>query len=491
MDIPISVDRMSTVPIHRQLYDVVRTAILSGRLAPGTRVASTRQLARRLEIARTTVMVAFDQLIADGYLEARHGAWTSVARDLPADLTLDHRHRDYPDCATPRITRRAADLVARSATFAVPPHDVPYNFRRPFMPAVDAFPVKQWRRLVMEHWSRSGPDDLARVDPAGVRELRRELTGHVRTTRGIDCDADQVVITTGSEQAVDVLARVLLEPGDRVAIEDPSNVAVRELFRSHDADLVPVRVDTEGLVVGDLDDTATLVHVMPTHQYPTGVMLSLRRRLELLQWARDHRALIVEDDYASEFSYEGATLESLQALDSAGVVAYLGTFTKMLNPSIQIGYLIVPPALVPAARAAHRLATRQAETVHQHVLAQFMHEGGLTRHLRRLQRVHLSRRDAMVEALRDTFGDDVVIGPATSGFQVQVRWPGRPVGTELLDAWLRAGIAVGDVRPLYQRIAPADCGIVMSFASLDEARIVAGVKVLGKVLDTVLDARLD
>lgn len=484
MNIPISVDRMSAVPIHRQLYDVLRTAILNGQLAPGARVASTRQLARQLGIARTTVMTAFDQLIADGYLEARHGAWTSVAHDL----TLDGpRHRSYRADASPRITPRAADLAAQSEAFALPRHDVAYNFRRPFMPAVDVFPVRQWRRLVTEYWSRSTPEGLSRNDPAGVLALRQELTGHVRTTRGIDCDAGQVIITTGSEQAVDVLARILLEPGDRVAIEDPSNVAVRQLFLSHDARLVAVSVDRDGLVVDELlghrDPPPVLAHVMPTHQYPTGVMLSLRRRLELLRWAQDHRVLIVEDDYAAEFSYEGATLESLQALDSAGVVAYLGSFTKLLNPSIQLGYVILPPSLVAAATAAHRLTTRQAEAVHQHVLAQFMREGGLTRYLRRLQRVHLSRRDTLVQALRDTFGDKVVIGPATSGLQLHVRWPGRAITTQVLRALLESGVAVGDVRPLYQRPVAADCGVVMSFASLDEARITAGVAVLGRVLD--------
>ncbi|MFG1626138.1 PLP-dependent aminotransferase family protein [Kribbella sp. NPDC049227] len=478
---------MAAVPIHRQLYDVLRTAILSGKLAPGSRVASSRQLARQLHVARTTVMTAFDQLIADGYLEARHGAWTSVAHNLPADLTFERgRLRSYSADATPRITARAADLVARSATFTAFQDDVPYNFCRPFMPAVDVFPAKQWRRLVIEHWSRSTPDDLARVNPVGVPALRHELTGHLRTTRGIDCDPGQIIITTGSEQAVDVLARIMLEPGDRVAIEEPSNVTVRQLFRSHGAGLVPVRIDRDGLVVDDLVHAPgrppVLVHVMPAHQYPTGVMLTLRRRLDLLQWARQYRALIVEDDHASEYSYEGATLESLQALDSAGVVAYVGTFTKMLNPSIQIGYLIVPPSLIAAARAAHRLATRQAETVQQHVLARFMHEGGLTRHLRRLQRVHRSRRDTLMQALHETFGDDVVIGPATSGLQLHVRWPGRSVTTEVMDEWQRVGVAVGAVRPLYQRAVAADCGVVMSFASLHEAQIVAGVAILGKAL---------
>lgn len=487
MNIPIRVDRTAPEPLHRQLYDALRAAILGGRLAPGTRIPSSRQLARQLNVARTTVMTSYEQLTADGYLEARRGAWTSVARDLPADLTMTReRHRSHAGDIPPRITRRAAGLAKQAASFAAGPPGLTYDFRRPFMPAVDVFPLKEWRRLVIEHWSSSTPASLTHVDPAGVPELRHELTGHVRLTRGVDCDADQVIITTGSEQALDLLSRIVLEPGDRIAIEDPSSLGVQYLYRSHQAELLPIGVDHDGANVDELcavrGKPPAIVHVMPTHQFPTGVTLSLRRRLELLQWARTHRALVVEDDYASEFSYEGVTLESLQALDSAGVVAYVGSFTKVLNPSVQIGYLIVPPALAPAVRAVHRLTARQSEVVHQRVLARFIHEGRLARYLRRLQRVHIARRDALVQALRRTFDDDVVIGPATSGFQVHVRWPGREVTPELLDRLQAVGVGVVPVQPLYQRRPTSDDGVVMAFASLDEARITAGVDVLGKVL---------
>jgi GntR family transcriptional regulator / MocR family aminotransferase len=488
VSIPISVDRMSPVPLHRQLYEILRAAILSGKLAPAGRVPSTRELARQLTVARTTVMTAYEQLIADGYLETRHGAWTSVARDLPNGLTIDgERHRSYPRDAAPRITRRAAGLVARAGGIAVPPQDIAYNFRQPFTPAVDLFPVKEWRRLVIEHWSRSGSMAFSILDPVGDPALRHELTGYVRMTRGIDCDADQILITTGSEQAIDLLSRIMLEPGgDRVAIEDPSNLGVRYLYESHDAELVPITVDCDGFVVDELRAVRgrhpAIVHVMPTHQYPTGVMLSLRRRLELLHWAQAHRGLIVEDDYASEFSYEGATLESLQALDTAGVVAYVGTFTKVLSPTIQIGYVILPPSLVAAARAAHRLSARQAEIVHQCVLARFMQDGILSRYLRRLHRVHVARRNALVQALTETFGNEVVIGPATSGLQIQVRWLGLEITPELIDRLEAAGVGVVPVQPLYQRPPAEDSGVVMSFASLEEARIRSGVAVLAAIL---------
>jgi GntR family transcriptional regulator / MocR family aminotransferase len=486
--IPIRIDRTSSVPIHRQLYDALRAAVLSGRLRPAARVPATRELARQLGVARTTVMAAYDQLIADGYLEARRGAWTSVTRDLPRDLTIGpgKHNKPYVGDAAPRITRNAASLVAHAPLFAAPLHNLRYDFGRPFMPAADAFPVREWRRLVTEFWSTSTPAATSAADSAGVPALRQELTRHVRTTRGIDCDADQIIITTGSEQAIASLSTIVLEPGDRVATEDPCSLAVRYLFRSYDADLLPIPVDRDGLVVEELSAIRgrqpVLVHVMPTHQYPTGATLSLRRRLELLRWAEERRALIVEDDYASVFSYEGAAVESLQALDPTGVVAYLGTFAKVLHPLIQIGYLILPPSLVPAARAAHRLTARQAELVHQCVLARFMQEGGLSRYLRRLQRVHVARRDALVQALRDTFGDGVVIGPSASGMQVHVRWPGVTVTADLMDRLAAAGVGVIPVHPLYERRPAIDSGVVMAFASLDEARITSGVRLLGEVL---------
>jgi GntR family transcriptional regulator / MocR family aminotransferase len=330
---------------------------------------------------------------------------------------------------------------------------------------------------------------LTDSDPAGVPELRHELTGYVRTGRGIECDADQIIITTGSEQAIDVLCRIVLNRGDRVAIEDPSSAQVQYLYRSHVTDLLPIPVDGNGFVVDELRAVRSrppaLVHVMPSHQYPTGVTLSLRRRLELLKWAQAHRALIVEDDYASEFGYDGVTLESLQALDPAGVVAYLGSFTKVFGPTIRIGYIIVPPALVPAAKTVHRLTARQAEVVHQWVLARFMRDGGLARHLRRLRRVHAARRDALVAALRDTFGDDVVIGPSTSGYQICVRWPQRPATPALVERLEAAGVGVVPTDPLYARASGADGGVLMSFASLEQDVIRAGVAALGTVLSDV------
>lgn len=478
------IDRMSSVPVYRQLYECLRSAILGGRLAPGTRVPATRALAHRLGVARTTVLTAYDQLVADGYLESRVGAWTSVARNLPRDLTPDPKRPG--ERVVPKTNDNAAWVVDPFIINKGPEYgELAYDFRG-IVPALDAFPVHEWARLVSERWHSMTPHSMVEFPQAGDLALRHAITDYVRTTRGIECDVEQVIITTGSEQAIDILLKIILTPGDRVAIEEPSHPLVRNVFRAHGAELVPVPVDKDGLVVDALSTmegrSPSLVYLTPTHQYPTGTMLSLARRIDLLRWAATRRVLVFEDDYHSELSYEGASLEALHALDAAGVVAYLGTFTKVLNPSIQISYLIAPRSLVMAATAAQRIIARQSDVIHQAVLAKFIRRGDLSRHLRRLRRIHIARRDALVGALRDHFGESVIIGPARTGLHVHVRWPHHPITAEQLDRFRAVGVGVMPVRPMYVRAPEFDPGVVMTFASLTERQITDGIAALAAAL---------
>ncbi|HZC73849.1 MAG TPA: PLP-dependent aminotransferase family protein [Jatrophihabitans sp.] len=486
---PIDIDRAAPRPIHRQIYEWLRTAILGGDLASGIRLPPTRQLAAQLGVARSTVTAAYEQLIADGYLDARVGAWTSVARSLPADVTVAARpDRTYGASASP-VLNRAARWVEEWARTVDEPMRVEFRHRlnRALTPAVDAFPVDEWRRLVVDYWRTANRASLIDFSPAGDLDLRREIMHFVRTTRGIECGIGQIIITNGMEQAIDNLARILLEPGDRVAIEDPTPTRFRNLFRSHGAKVVPVPVDADGLRVDVLTSlrgpAPALVYLTPTHQVPTGAVLSLRRRLDLLRWAAEQRTLLIEDDYDSELTYEGGVIEALQALDKAGVVAYVGTFTKVLNPAIQIGYLIVPAPLVHAVAAIQRMTARPTEVSHQAVLARFIAEGGMARHLRRLRRVHLIRRDAMLDALQREFGDDVDVGPARSGLQLHVRWRNVRFTDEVITSVLESGVGVLPVRPMYMVAPHRDPGLVLAYASCTPNEIYKGVRALAEVLD--------
>lgn len=489
MSLPIDIDRGSPVPIHRQVYDSLRLAILGGRLAPGTRIFATRQLAQQLGIARTTVMAAYEQLLADGYLEARVGAWTSVARNLPIGATAAGHipRRVRSSVGTPEINSTASWIVRSAGSYdrIFEAESAPHNFRRLFTPAVDVFPVNEWRQLVAEYWREVTSAALVDYDPVGDQSLRRAIAKHVQTTRGIECGVDQILVTTGSSQAIDILAKVILEPGDSVAVENPSLVGMQNVFKACGAELVPIPVDAEGLVVESLRrgrPAPALVHVTPTHQFPTGVVLSLSRRLALLRWAADHRVLVVEDDNDSDLSYEGGTLEALQALDTAGVVAYLGTFSKVLNPSLQISYLIAPPPLVHAAVAAYRVTARQSEIIHQAVLAKFMATGGFARHLRRLRRIHMARRNALLQDLHEAFGGDVVVGPIRSGLQVHARWPTYPLTTRRLQHIDDAGVAILPVRPMYLTDPDADPGAILAYANLTRRQIRHGVEALAAAI---------
>ena len=364
--------------------------------------------------------------------------------------------------------------------------NVPYDFGRLTIPAIDTFPLDRWRRLVAARWRATSSEDLVWFPPAGDLGLRRAISGHVRLTRGIECDASQVIITTGSDSAIDILTRTILEPGDRVGIEDPARLAALHVFKAAEVELIPIPVDQDGVVVECLGDIRgnppSIVHVTPTHQHPTGATLSLRRRLALLSWAATERVVIIEDDFDSEFGYESVDLDALHALDRSGVVAYVGTFAKVLHPAIEIGYMIVPPALVSAVIARYYTTARQVERVEQAALAIFMRQGEFARHLRRLRRVHRARRDALVNALKQAFGDGVVIGPARSGLTVHVRWPEYPVTTKLLERARSAGVTLASVRPMCIQRPETDPGVVMGFASLSEQHIHDGVETLARVL---------
>ena len=391
-----------STPLYRQLYDYLRHAILSGQLAQGMKVPSTRVLADELGISRNTVLNAYEQLLAEGYLETIEGRGTFVTRVLPeqylaSGTRLPGRHKAAPTAH--RISRRAQTVAAAPAL------SEPRSGRRPQqafqtgMPALDHFPYEAWARLVARHAHRLLPDTLKYQDVAGYAPLREAIAHHVIVARQVRCAPEQIIIVSGSQGGLDLAARVLLDPGDAAWIEDPGYLGGRNALLAAGARLVPVPVDRDGLRVEAGIERAPRAHVAyltPSHQFPLGVTLSLSRRLALLDWARHAGAYILEDDYDSEYRFAGRPVASLQGLDDAERVIYVGTFSKVLFPALRLGYLIVPPGLIDAFVAMRRATDTHAPILEQVALTEFIASGQFERHIRRMRTLYAERRAALL-----------------------------------------------------------------------------------------------
>jgi len=419
---PLTLDPTAPVPVYRQIYDGLRAAILAGRLAPGAQLPSTRTLATGLGIARTTVVAAFAQLLAEGYLDGKVGAGTYVARELPDDL-LHARIDAAPTAGPARATRllsRRGELLATTPASGLAGRGAPRAFR-PGVPALDAFPCAVWARLVTQCWRHPPHGLLGYNDPAGYQPLREAIATYLGAARAVHCDPAQVIVVAGSQQGLDLVARVLLDPGEAVWIEDPGYLGARGALLGAGAALVPVPVDAEGLDVAAgvaRCPDARLAYVTPSHQYPLGVTMSLARRLALLDWAARSGAWVLEDDYDSEYRYAGRPLAALQGLDTAGRVIYLGTFSKVLSPALRLGYLVVPPALVDAMAAGRALMDFGAPAMSQAVLAEFMAQGHFARHIRRMRAIYAERQGILVDAVRRELAGRVEVRPADAGMHL-------------------------------------------------------------------------
>jgi GntR family transcriptional regulator/MocR family aminotransferase len=451
-------DRDSPVALHRQLATHLRDAILGGELAGGTRLHASRALAQQLGVSRNTVTQALDELVAEGYVETRIGAGTYVANGL----TLTTRDSHEGAAIAPRLSARAHRLG--------PPAPDPDGggepaLFRPGVPDVALFPSAVWRR-VANRWLDS---DATRGygDPCGYRPLREAIATHLRQTRGVTLGARNVIVVEGTRAALALIADVLLDPGDAVAAEDPGYGAMREVAAAAAARIVPVPLDDDGFDVARAPDDARLAYVTPSHQYPTGVVMGLRRRLDLLAWARRANAYVVEDDYDAEFRYDGPPLPALQGIDAARVL-HVGTFSKTLAPGLRVGWIVVPDALLDAFGAARAVASGGPSFPLQAGLAAFVADGHFALHVRRASQRYRERRDALTRALAGRFGDALRVQGAATGLHVVARFDGDDV------AVAEAAAAHGVVAPAlsrYTAFGGGPTGLVLGFAPGDPAAI--------------------
>ncbi len=475
-------------PLYRRVYLALKTKIRAGGLGPAARVPSTRALARDLGVSRNTVLLAYEQLAAEGYLVSRHRGGTSVAvvaPPRPASAAPPRRTRLRPAAISGYARRLTARLDVGRPRPAGPRPVLRWDFRYG-RPAVDEFPREIWRRVLATHARQASADALGYGSPAGHARLRAALSEYLARARGVVSDPDRIVVVNGTQQALDLLARVLLDPGDGAVVEEPHYPGATIPFEAVGARLLRVPVDKGGLDPARLPGAARrprLAYVTPCHQFPTGVIMPLERRLALLQWASRVGAWVVEDDYVSEFRYEGHPLEALQSLDREERAIYLGSFSKTLFPALRVGYLVLPRALVRPVLAAKWAADRFSAPLYQGALADLITSGQFERYLRRAGARNARRRRVLIATLRECFGDRVEIAGENTGVHLVV-WLEHPAPREL-DARIaraaRAGVGIYPVAPFYTA-PPRRAGLLFGYAALTEAEIRAGVRRLADVL---------
>jgi GntR family transcriptional regulator/MocR family aminotransferase len=449
--------------LARQVYRQVRAAILDGRLRRGDRLPPTRELALRLGIARQTATVAYEWLAAEGLISGRRGAGSRVEGQA-----LGRPARRAGAALQPRPVWDR--LAAPEPRAAAPRYDFGVG-----APDAGLFPFDAWRRLLGRQ-VRATLLDAAYGDPAGHPRLRAALARHVGLSRGVTAGPEDVVVTNGAQGAFDLVARVLVEPGATVVVEEPGYPPLRLLLRSCGARLRPVPVDGNGLSVEALPDEARLVFLTPAHQFPLGVPLSHTRRVALLDWARRRQAVLVEDDYDSEFRFGGRPLETLHALDRDGRVVYVSTFSKSLLPALRLGFLVAPPPLRRALRAAAFAAGWHAQGPAQVALLALIESGLLARHLRRARRVYAARHQAILDALRTDFGRWLSPLPSLTGLHLaaRLRLGGPAFEREVAEQARRRGVGFDRLSAYYEGAPQA--GLVLGYGALPDERVAEGLR---------------
>ena len=484
MDLVISLDRTSVIPLYKQLAEELRCAVFQSRLKPNQKLPPSRLLAKSLEISRATVTQSYEQLLSEGYLETRSGSGTFVSSHLPDEyLQSKSIKRIISKSSELKILSRfAKDLLAVNRLEVLEPQDeISFRFGNP---STSQFPIKLWQRLLSRHCQNS-PEMLNYIpDPAGYFPLRMAIADYLGRSRAVQCSAEQVIVVNGSQQALDLIARLTIDLGDWVAVEDPGYLGARNCFKSQGANLQGVAVDSDGLNVEDLINHSQqfkLLYVTPSHQFPTGATLSLPRRLALLQWAQQTGTLIIEDDYDSEYRYGERPIPALQGLDQNNTVIYVGTFSKILFPSLRIGYLVVPTVWIPVVSRAKWLCDRQSPTLEQFVLTDCINEGHFERHIRRMRHLYDQRREILVNALKHHLDSRVTILGENAGIHLVIRIETISSDEVVIQKAANMGVGLTSTQDYY--LTDAKKGeFILGYAQLDETQIEQGIQKLAQAL---------
>jgi GntR family transcriptional regulator / MocR family aminotransferase len=468
-------------PLYRWLYEQLRTAILEGRLPPGAHLPASRDLAREYQISRSTIISAFDQLRSEGYVDGRAGSGTYVSRVLPEELLQVGRTRPERRLPHGKITYSA--YARRLQPFRSRPSQ-PVRAFRPNQAALDLFPTTLWAQVAARRLRRVSARMLAGGETLGYRPLREAVAEYLNTSRGVKCAADQVLIVSGAQEGLDRTARLLLNPGDHAWMEDPGYPGAAAVLRSTGAKICGVPVDAEGLAVERgvrRWPRPKLLYVTPAHQFPLGVTMSLRRRLALLEWAREAGVVIFEDDYDSEYRYSGRPIPALQGLDRSGVVIFGGSFSAVMFPALRLGYLVVPEEMTEVFSAAQSVSTHHPPLLGQSVLCDFIREGHFARHIRRMREIYAERLEVLLNAAGEKLNGLIEIPPIEAGLQtvgwlkqgIRAEAAARAASERNVELVPISGYAWGKADP---------SGVVLGFAAVEPKELKRGVDELARIL---------
>lgn len=476
--------RPSGQTLQRWLYQELRDAMLSGRLPAGVRLPPSRELARQHGVSRGTVLAVYEQLAAEGYLTGTVGRGTTVSASLPGLTKLNPPARSVLVATPPRLSRAGQQLAA--TPFPLDEGHLPLRAFRPNHPDLSAFPLALWNRMVARRSNALRPAGMGYGPAGGDGALRQAIADHLRYAQRIVCRPEQVLILASAQQGLDLCARLLLDPGDRVWLEDPGYPGARDLFAAVGAQLIAVPVDGLGLDVAAaqaLAPDARLAYVTAAHQSPLGMPLAIERRLALLAWARAQGAMVIEDDYDGEFRYHGPPLAALKSLDDDRVI-YLGSFSKRLFPALRLAYLVVPESLVDPLTSAMSLTCRQVSPQMQRVLGEFIAEGHFARHLRKMRLRYAERAEVLQQACQQQLAGLLSLSPIHTGLDatalLPAGWDDRQVVAQLLEAGIEARALA-----FYQIARPPPPGLILGFSAFDGAQIRAGVAGLAQVLESL------
>jgi GntR family transcriptional regulator/MocR family aminotransferase len=472
----------SSGPIYRRILYELRKGILNGRFPPGTRLPATRVLASELDVSRNTILHVFEELFSEGYVESRVGDGTYVAKTLPEDYLL--LPRASAPAAEPASDIDHIKLSSRGrllAELAVPQGTKAIHAFSPDIPAFDAFPLDVWSNLMTQNWRDTRPNVLGSADVGGYQPLREDIVHHLQAARLVRCGPEQVIVTSGTQQSLDLIARLLIDHGDAVWIEEPGYIPARNVWAAAGAKLIPVPVDASGLNVVEgrkREPRPKLIFVSPSRQYPLGMTLSMDRRVELLAFAKEVGAWIIEDDYDSEFRYSGSPVPAMQSYDQSHVI-YLGTFSNSMLPSLRLGYMIVPDALVDPFITAKGVIDRHAPVLEQMTMHRFMASGKFAAHVRKMRRLYLERQTVLLAELNRQLADFITVQSAQTGMHLVGTFTSAIDDGAFCETASRYGIAL---RPLsiYYLQEPRQSGLIIGFAAFSRSSIIAGVNRLAR-----------
>ncbi len=469
----LQLDRTATKSLQTQIYDFFRSSILEGKLTPGTRLPSTRALSTQWCISRTTLVYAFEQLIAEGYIVAKRGSGTRVAPAL--SKTLEPNRRQYrPGTSDFQISlSRQGETILHEFELRANDQDVD----RPFsigVPEADSFPKLMWRRLSSHVWSNTNPQEVSQVDSQGHYPLREQIANHVELYRGVTCRPENIFVVTSREHAISLICQVLLNPGDSVAVGSPGYPRAYAAFASHGARLIGLRVDEEGIDWQERNLHPNAIYVAPSCHYPLSTTMTLKRRLELLDWTGHHNSWIIEDDYDTEFCYTGRAVAALQGLDKDGRVIYLSTFNKLLAPALRLGFIVVPDCLVAAFSAARSLIDRCPSFIDQAVLAKFIQRGHFIQHVRRLRSIY-KERETHLRTLLNEHIPELDVPAVSGGTHLIAKLPPLLRDTEICEQLARYDITARPISSFYLGFQQHD-SIVLGFSGWDKETTIQAVQ---------------